>query len=54
MLHEILLKKCAETFKAKTKVGKPGEKCEIDEITISPYTKCVVAVFDRKFFVTLK
>ena len=36
-------------LKARTKVGKPGEKCEIDEITISPYTKCVVAVFDRKF-----
>ena len=33
------------TFEAKTKVRKPEEKDEIDEIRISPFTKCMVADF---------
>ena len=28
---------------------RPEENVEIDEIMISPYTKCMVAIFDQKF-----
>ena len=37
------------TFEEIKKVGTPGQQCEIDEIRISPYTKCMGANFDRKF-----
>ena len=31
------------------KVGTPGQHSEIDEIVILPYTKCMGAIFRRKF-----
>ena len=36
------------TFERIKKVGRPGEHDEIDEMRISPCTKCMVAIFDRK------
>ena len=36
------------TFEEIKKVGTPGQQCEIDEIRISPYTKCMGANFDPK------
>ena len=38
------------TFEEIKKVGTPGQECEIDEMRISPYTKCMGAIFDRKIF----
>ena len=37
------------TIKRVKKVCKSVQLGEIDEIRISPYTKCMVAIFDRKF-----
>ena len=36
------------TFEQIKKVRRPEEHGEIDEIKISPYTKCMVAIFGRK------
>ena len=40
------------TFEPIKKVGTPGQQSEIDEMRISPYTKCVVAIFGRNFLST--
>ena len=40
------------TFEEIKKVGTPGQECEIDEMRISPYTKCMGANFDRKILST--
>ena len=37
------------TFQHKIKVCKPVQRGEIDEMTILPYTECMVAIFGRKF-----
>ena len=37
------------TFKKIKKVRRPEENSEIDEIVISPYTKCMGAFFRQKF-----
>ena len=40
------------TFEETKKVSTPEQQCEIDEMRISPYTKCMGTNFDRKILST--